>query len=274
MMKKMKETEMVRFLKDMAAMERHIKIELNQLQSQVESIEGAIERRNFPSVDYTDIRVQKDLETDHTLQVLLDAREDVNRELRNLELRRQELYQKEDQMHLVRRCLSRLPYDAQDILICSFIKGEGWRMYIRRKCICQSYYYKLRRDAVTDLCDIYNLEIEQMMFLEQKRLTSRRRRNQNSKNADRNISADPVSNSLNQNKRVLAQKEAYQEDILYGYSVPDCRAAESPAPYGSHVTEPLAPYGSKAAETSAPYGCEDAEPFSSYESQPEEEDEN
>ena len=239
---------MVRFLKDMAAMERHIKIELNQLQNQVESIEGAIERRNFPSVDYSDIRIQKDLETDHTLQVLLDAREDVDRELRNLELRRQELYQKEDQMHLIRRCLSRLPYDAQDILICSFIKGEGWRMYIRRKCICQSYYYKLRRDAVTDLCDIYNLEVEQMMFLEQKRLTGRRRKNQNTKNSNKNIPADPVSNSLNQKDRLPAWKEAEQEAVLYGYSVPDCKVAEPLSPYGNSETEPFTPYGRESEE--------------------------
>ena len=175
MLRKMNETEMVRFLKDMGVMEHHIKRELNQLQNQVETIEGAIERRNYPSLDYSDVRVQQDMDTDRTLQVLLDARADVDRELRNLELRKQELYQKEDQMHLVRRCLSRLPYDAQDILICSFIKGEGWRVYIRRKCICQSYYYKLRRDAVSDLCEIYNQEVDQMTFWAYSRRPARRK---------------------------------------------------------------------------------------------------
>ena len=123
-MERMTKAEMIDFLKNMNRKERILADEKKRLRGSVETLEEAIERNNFSrSTDESGI-VAQGFSPDKVFRVLLNSQRDIEEETRSMVLHLRNIYEKEDQISFVRRCLLEIDTTEQllireDIYICN-----------------------------------------------------------------------------------------------------------------------------------------------------------
>ena len=104
-MERMTKAEMIIFLKGMDQRTKILEEERRRLMGSVETLEEAISRNNFAHHDDGSGIAAPGFAPDKVLRVLLDSRRDVEEETRDMVQQLREIYEKEDQIRFIRRCL-------------------------------------------------------------------------------------------------------------------------------------------------------------------------
>ena len=155
-MERMTKAEMIDFLKNMNRKERILADEKKRLRGSVETLEEAIERNNFSrSTDESGI-VAQGFSPDKVFRVLLNSQRDIEEETRSMVLHLRNIYEKEDQISFVRRCLLELDTTEQLLIREAYMNDVVVERLVSKFCMSRSQLYRKLHKAVDNLVEIYN----------------------------------------------------------------------------------------------------------------------
>ena len=171
-MEKMTKAEMIEFLKGMNRRAKLLEKERIRIRNSVETLEEAIERNNFAHHgDETGIATPG-FSPDKVLHVLLNSQRDIEEETRNMVYQMRDIYEKEDQIFFVRRCILQMDPKEQDLIREIYIKDTVIETQAARMNISRSQLYRLLQRAMNNLLGIYNASCHEFISIRAKRLIS------------------------------------------------------------------------------------------------------
>ena len=171
-MERMTKAEMIDFLKNMNRKERILADEKKRLRGSVETPEEAIERNNFSrSTDESGI-VAQGFSPDKVFRVLLNSQRDIEEETRSMVLHLRNIYEKEDQISFVRRCLLEIDTTEQLLIREAYMNDVVVEQLVSKFCMSRSQLYRKLHKAVDNLVEIYNASCQDQTSFRAQRLIS------------------------------------------------------------------------------------------------------
>ena len=171
-MEKMTKDEMIEFLKGMNRREQILEEEKKRLRGSVETMEEAIERNNFAHHgDESGINTPG-FSPDKVLRVLLNSQRDIEEETRNMVFQMRDIYEQQDKINFVRRCLLKMEAQDQHLLREVYINDSAVEVVASKMCLSRSYFYKLLHKALGSLLSIYNASCHEQTSIRARRLIS------------------------------------------------------------------------------------------------------
>lgn len=155
-MERMTRAEMIDFLKGMNKKTQILEDEKKRLRGSVETMEEAIERNNFShKTDESGIMTQG-FSPDKVFRVLLNSQRDIEEETRAMVLHMRDIYEKEDQISFVRRCLLEIDTTEQLLIRDAYLNDIVVEQLASKFCMSRSQLYRKLQKAVDNLLKIYN----------------------------------------------------------------------------------------------------------------------
>lgn len=171
-MEKMTKAEMIDFLKGMNKRAKLLEEEKRRIRGSVETLEEAIERNNFARHgDETGISTPG-FSPDKVLRALLNSQRDIEEETRNMVYQMRDIYEKEDQINFVRRCLLQMETKEQDLIREVYINDTVIDKLVPKMNISRSQLYRYLQRAMDNLLHIYNASCHEFVSIRAKRLIS------------------------------------------------------------------------------------------------------
>ena len=159
---------MIEFLKGMNKRAMLLEEEKRRIRGSVETLEEAIERNNFAHHgDETGIATPG-FSPDKVLRVLLNSQRDIEEETRNMVLQMRDIYEKEDQINFVRRCLLRMETKEQDLIREVYINDTVIDKLVPKMNISRSQLYRYLQRAMDNLLSIYNASCHEFVSIRAK----------------------------------------------------------------------------------------------------------
>ena len=124
----------------------------------VETMEEAIRRNTFSRKGTDDGIISGGFSPDKVLRVLLNSERDIEEETRDMVFRMRDIYETEDQIALVRRCLHQMPARDEHLLTEAYIDDVRIDYLEEEMSLSRGYIYKLLRKAMKRLLAAYNEE--------------------------------------------------------------------------------------------------------------------
>ena len=155
-MEKMTKTEMIEFLKGMNRKEKVLEEEKKTLRSSVETMEEAIIRNSFAKSVDTASPSSSAFSPDRVLKILLNSQRDIELETKAMVLHLRDIYEKEDQIDFVRRCLRKLNGEDQALIRDAYINDTVIDHLSQRWCFSRSQLYRKLSKAIDALVTVYN----------------------------------------------------------------------------------------------------------------------
>lgn len=155
MNKKMTEAELVEYLLNMNLLEAELFYERQELESQIETLEEAIERHSLTGSGNNEIS-HVTVSGDKVYQILEKAERSIAEEISRVTRELWEIVKKEEQLRTVKRCLMRLPYFQRELLEDLYITGIDWKDYAKRHYQSRATVFRNRKRAIQNLLEIVN----------------------------------------------------------------------------------------------------------------------
>ena len=171
-METMTKPEMIEFLKGMDRRDQLLEDEKKRLRCSVETMEEAIERNNFAHHGDESGITMPGFSPDKVLRVLLNSQRDIEEETRNMVYRLRDIYEQQDQINFVRRCLMKMEVRDQQLLREVYINDSAVEVVASKMCLSKSYSYKLLQNALCSLLSIYNASCHEQTSIRARRLIS------------------------------------------------------------------------------------------------------
>ena len=169
-MEKMTKDEMIEFLKGMEKREKILQEEKASLRGSVETLEEAITRNNFAHHDDGSGIVASGFAPDKVLRILLNSQRDIEDETRAMVLRMRDIYEKEDQINYVRKCLLKMGIQDQYLIREAYFNDMVMEKLVTRFNISRSQIYRKLHKAVENLVKIYNASCHEVSSFRAQRL--------------------------------------------------------------------------------------------------------
>ena len=171
-MEKMTKAEMIDFLKGMNQKTKILEEEKRLLRGSVETMEEAIARNNFShNGDETGI-VAQGFSPGKVFRVLLNSQRDIEEETRAMVLHMRDIYEKEDQISFVRRCLLEIDITEQLLIREAYLNDVVMEQLTAKFCMSRSQLYRKLHKAVDNLVGIYNASCQGQKSFRAQRLIS------------------------------------------------------------------------------------------------------
>lgn len=159
-MEKMTKDEMIVFLRGMRERKQYLKGEKTRLMGCVESLEEAIKRNSFARRDDTSGIPGGGSSPDKVLRILLNSQRDIEEETRCLVLLLRDIYEAEDQIGFMDRCLLRLDGKDQFLLNEAYVMDSAVESLCDKLNMSRSNVYRRLSLALSRLLLIYNAGCE------------------------------------------------------------------------------------------------------------------
>ena len=143
-----------------------------RLRGSVETMEEAILRNNFAHKGDESGISTPGFSPDKVLRVLLDSQRDIEEETRAMVLYMRDIYEKEDQISFVRRCLLEMDTQDQVLIREAYINDVVVEQLVNKLCMSRSQLYRKLQKAVDNLVDIYNASCQGQSSFRAQRLIS------------------------------------------------------------------------------------------------------
>ena len=154
-MEKMTREEMIIFLKGMDTKEKQLKEAKMRVRSSVETLEDAIKRNSFAKRT-ENVGGTGGVSTDKVLKILMSSHRDIAMETVNMVRVMQDIYEREDQIGFVKRCLWQLDVTDQQVIGEIYIKQETLVSASFTFNISISQLHRRALKAVDRLLELYN----------------------------------------------------------------------------------------------------------------------
>ena len=155
-MERMSKAEMIVFLRGMNQKAQMLEDEKKRLRGSVETMEEAIIRNNFAKNIDESAPGSPGFSPDRVLRILLNSQRDIEQETRDMVLHLRDIYEKEDQISFVRRCLQQLESEDQYLIQEAYFNDMGYEQLCMKFFISRSHLYRKLNKAVDTLVEIYN----------------------------------------------------------------------------------------------------------------------
>ena len=169
-MKEMTAEEMIIFLRGMKQQQEILEEEKKILRNSVETLEEAIQRNNFTHHGDESGVASSGFSPDKVLNVLLNSRRDIEEETRNMVCRMRDIYEQEDQIKFVWRCLRQMKIHEQYLLREAYINDVIIEKLGKTLNISKSHLYRQLNKAMDNLLDIYNHSCHQVSSIRAEQL--------------------------------------------------------------------------------------------------------
>ena len=161
---------MIGFLKGMNQKARILEDEKKRLRGSVETMEEAIERNNFShGGDESGIKTPG-FSPDKVFRVLLNSQRDIDEDTRAMVLHMRDIYEKEDQISFVRRCLLEIDTTGQLLIQEAYMNDVVVERLVSKFSMSRSQLYRKLHKAVEDLVEIYNASCQSQKSFRAQRL--------------------------------------------------------------------------------------------------------
>ena len=154
-MQEMNRNEMIDFLRKINDRSRLLTQERERLQKTAMTMNDAIEVNTFKKFDGEGGSGHFG-SPDKVLRILLASFKDVSDDRRDLALRMQAIYEKEEEIRYVRRCVGRLEVEEKILVTEAYINNELGESMVARTGMCMASLYKTLNGIIDRLVVIYN----------------------------------------------------------------------------------------------------------------------
>lgn len=155
-MERMTRAEMIDFLKSMEKKTQILADEKKRLRGSVETMEEAIARNNFSHKTDESGIMTPGFSPDKVFRVLLNSQRDIEEETRAMVLHMRDIYEKEDQISFVRRCLLEIDTTEQLLIRDAYLNDIVVEQLASKFSMSRSQLYRKLQKAVDNLLKIYN----------------------------------------------------------------------------------------------------------------------
>ena len=169
-MEKMSKAEMIDFLKGMNQKTQILEEEKRRLRRSVETMEEAISRNNFSHKGDESGITTPGFSPDKVLRVLLDSQRDIEEETRSMVIHMRDIYEKEDQISYIKRCLLDMDTLDQMLIREAYMNDVVVEQLVTRFCMSRSQLYRKLHKAVDKLVEIYNASCQTQCSFRAERL--------------------------------------------------------------------------------------------------------
>lgn len=159
-MEKMTKDEMITFLRGMRERKQYLKDEKARLMGCVESLEEAIKRNSFARREDNSDVTGGGSSPDKVLRILLNSQRDIEEETRNLVLLLRDIYEAEDQIGFVERCMLRLNGKDQFLLHEAYVMDSAVESLCDKLNMSRSNVYRRMSLSLSCLLSVYNAGCE------------------------------------------------------------------------------------------------------------------
>ena len=155
-MEKMTREEMIEFLKGMDCRKKLLDEEKRRIRGSVETLQEAIYRNNFARHDDGSGITAAGFSPDKVFRVLMNSERDIEIEARNMVFQMKTIYEREDQLDHVRRCLMKMKAQDQYLLNEVYVKDNLVETLVGKMHYSRSHLYRKLQKALDRLLDMYN----------------------------------------------------------------------------------------------------------------------
>ena len=160
-MNTMTRDEMIEFLKGMDCRKKLLDEEKSRIRGSVETMQEAIYRNNFARHDDGSGVTASGFSPDKVFRVLMNSERDIEVEARNMVIQMKAVYEREDQLDHVRRCLMKMKVQDQYLLNEVYVKDNLVDSLTGKLHYSRSHLYRMLQKALDQLLDLYNSTCQQ-----------------------------------------------------------------------------------------------------------------
>lgn len=169
-MEKMTKDEMILFLKGMNHRIKTLEEEKRRLIGSVETLEEAISRNNFARHDDGSGITTPGFSPDKILRILLNSQRDIEEETKAMVVHMREIYEKEDQIRYIYRCLWQMDMSDQRLIRDAYFNDVVIEQLASVFSLSKSQVYRKLQRAVDHLVEKYNASCTETPSLRAQRL--------------------------------------------------------------------------------------------------------
>ena len=147
---------MIEFLKGMDCRKSLLDEEKRRIRGCVETMQEAIYRNNFSRHDDGSGVIASGFSPDKVFRVLMNSERDIEVETRNMVSQMKAVYEREDQLDHVRRCLQKMGIQEQYLLKEVYVKDNMVDSLVGKLHYSRSHLYRMLQKALDQLLDLYN----------------------------------------------------------------------------------------------------------------------
>ena len=148
--------EMIEFLKGMDRRKKLLDEEKSRIRGSVETMQEAIYRNNFARHDDGSGVTASGFSPDKVFRVLMNSQRDIEIEARNMANQMLAVYEREDQLDHVRRCILKMGVQEQYLLNEVYVKDKLVETLVGKMHYSRSHLYRMLQKALDQLLDLYN----------------------------------------------------------------------------------------------------------------------
>lgn len=148
---------MILYLQDMRGKEERLQEKKRELYGKIETLEEAIERNTFAKRENEDdILTGGSYDKDKLYRILMLAYKDIDDELEYTAGQLLDLFEQEEKLKKMWRCIDRLPPRQAEVIEALCIDGVRWLDYARVVCQSRASVGRVRKKAIENLLSLYN----------------------------------------------------------------------------------------------------------------------
>ena len=156
---KMKEEELLNYLRKMRGMEKELPKRRKELLRRMQSYEDCIYSKSFPQDTFEKQMSSGNVREEDTLhQILVNVYKEMGEQLTSVSEEMAGIFHQERQLDWMKKCIQKLQTEQSDLIWALFVEGKEREEYIKERYISPSTFFRRRRKAVSQLLKLYNAD--------------------------------------------------------------------------------------------------------------------